>query len=116
MKNNKLYCETISRSTDVITGLPYDMGFFSFVHELVWQNLIEEGMEELELGSTIMKTTFTQIYNNSLNKANEAIASQKDHEENEFMPIIVSAKEVVADILNGTKHTNILTWIHENAK
>ena len=28
IKDNELYCETNSRSTDIITGLPYDMGVF----------------------------------------------------------------------------------------
>src|SRR5262249_28419954 len=36
-----LICEVSARSTDVVTGLPYDMGFFSFLHELVFCDLRE---------------------------------------------------------------------------
>lgn len=115
IKKNKLYCETISRSTDVITGLPYDMGFFSFIHELVWRNLVEEGMEDLNLGETIMKTTFTQIYDTSLNKVSELIENVRALKESELMPPIFSARKTLDDILNGTKKTDVLKWIHESA-
>lgn len=37
-EKNILNCDILSRSTDVITGLPYDMGFFSVVTELLVRN------------------------------------------------------------------------------
>src|SRR3989338_2194595 len=36
-----------ARSIDVITGLPYDMGFFSFVTELAYKDLKKRGLKKL---------------------------------------------------------------------
>lgn len=116
IKNNILHCETTSRSTDVITGLPYDMGFFSFIHELMWKDLCESGMTNLELGTTAMKTTFTQIYNKTLQKAHEVIENQLTGKSDERMPLIDSAKETLFDILNGEQNTSIIKWIHSHAE
>lgn len=84
----------------MITGLPYDMGFFSFVHELVFADLVERGMSELRLGSTIMKTTFTQIYDNAVEKANDAMLNVGVIEQ---MPTIQSAVTTLADIYGHTQ-------------
>ena len=46
VKDNNLCCTVSSRSTDVYTGLPYDMGFFAFVAELVYQDLKERLPED----------------------------------------------------------------------
>ena len=116
IKNNALNCETISRSTDVITGLPYDMGFFSFVHELIWQDLVESGMRDLQLGTTVMKTTFTQIYDKTLAKANEVVERPEEAVFFETMPAIESAKETLADILSGSANTHVMKWIHQHAE
>ncbi|WP_225086086.1 thymidylate synthase [Pectobacterium colocasium] len=116
IKNNKLFCETISRSTDVITGLPYDMGFFSFIHELVWKDLIENGVKNLDLGYTIMKTTFTQIYDKNISKAYEAIENFSDDTFITRMPAIESASETLSDILTGNENTTVMKWIHANAE
>lgn len=116
IKRNKLFCEAISRSTDVITGLPYDMGFFSFVHELVWKDLVESGVSDLDVGATIMKTIFTQIYDKTLTKANEAVESLTDANPSERMPVIESARETLSDILSGTANTNIIKWIRSHAE
>jgi thymidylate synthase len=116
IKNNVLYCEITSRSTDVITGLPYDMGFFSFIHELMWKDLCENGITNLELGTTVMKTTFTQIYDKTLQKAHEIIEKPLIHEKNERMPLIESAKDTLIDILNGEQNTNIIKWVHTHAE
>ncbi|HHW7475214.1 TPA: thymidylate synthase [Mannheimia haemolytica] len=114
IKENKLFCHVFSRSTDVITGLPYDMGFFSFLHELLFQNLVEEGMPDLELGSTTMKTSFTQIYEKTLNKALGIVNTHNGEKEN--MPIISNAKQTLLDIYNRTSNTEVMKWIIENAK
>lgn len=116
IKNNILYCETTSRSTDVITGLPYDMGFFSFIHELLWKDLCQSGMTNLDLGTTVMKTTFTQIYNKTLQKAHEVIESQLTCESQERMPLIESAKDTLSDILNGEQNTSVIKWVRSYAK
>ncbi|EAQ9807893.1 thymidylate synthase [Salmonella enterica subsp. diarizonae serovar 60:r:e,n,x,z15] len=116
IKNNTLHCETTSRSTDVITGLPYDMGFFSFIHELLWKDLCQSGMTDLELGTTVMKTTFTQIYNKTLQKAHEVIESQLIGEGQERMPLIDSAKDTLSDILSGEQHTSVIKWVRSHAE
>jgi len=116
IKNNVLYCETTSRSTDIITGLPYDMGFFSFIHELMWKDLCQSGMTDLELGTTVMKTTFTQIYNKTRQKAHEVIESHLIGESQERMPLIESAKDTISDILNGEQNTSIIKWVRSHAE
>lgn len=116
IKNNILYCEITSRSTDVITGLPYDIGFFSFIHELIWKDLCQSGMTDLELGTTVMKTTFTQIYNKTLKKAYEVIESQQPVGCNERMPLIESAKDTLSDILKGQSETAVIKWIRTHAE
>lgn len=114
IKENKLFCDVFSRSTDVITGLPYDMGFFSFIHELLFQNLVEDGLTNLELGSTTMKTSFTQIYEKTLDKALEIVKHKSKQEI--IMPSIKNAKLTLIDIYNNTKDTQVIKWIVENAK
>ncbi|HHF4335540.1 thymidylate synthase [Haemophilus influenzae] len=114
IKENKLFCNVFSRSTDVITGLPYDMGFFSFLHELLFQDLVEEGISDLELGSTTMKTSFTQIYEKTLNKALGIVNNHKGEKEN--MPVISNAKQTLLDIYNRTSNTKVMKWIIENAR
>jgi len=116
IKNNTLHCETTSRSTDIITGLPYDMGFFSFIHELMWKDLCESGMTSLELGTTVMKTTFTQIYNKTLQKAHEVIECQLTGEKHVRMPLVESARDTISDILNGNQMTSVIKWVRSNAE
>lgn len=57
IRQNKLCCAIASRSTDIYTGLPYDMGFFSFITELVYKDLKQrlsvEKSSKLNLGYTI---------------------------------------------------------------
>jgi len=78
---NYVCCEVSSRSTDVFTGLPYDMAFFSFVTELVYTDLQErlpkEKSDMLKLGYTTMTTTFTQIYDKTLSKAQDLLAKNE---------------------------------------
>lgn len=116
IRDNKLHCETFSRSTDIITGLPYDMGFFSFIHELMWRDLCQSGMVGLELGVTVMRTTFTQIYNKTLQKAHEVIENQLIDVNKERMPLIDSAQETLSDILNCEQKTAIMKWVVSHAK
>ncbi|MDH3001423.1 thymidylate synthase [Chelonobacter oris] len=115
IKDNKLFCDVLSRSTDLVTGLPYDIGFFSLVHELLYQNLIDYGMNDLELGYTTMKTSFTQIYNKTMDKANYILENQALNKA-EFMPKIDNANKTLYDIYHKTQHTEIMKWIIENAE
>lgn len=116
IKDNELYCETNSRSTDIITGLPYDMGFFSFVHELMWKDLIENGLEDLKLGPTIMKTTFTQIYDKTINKAYEILNNECNDLNVINMPSVISAQDTLNDIMSGSSKTDVVKWIYKYAE
>ncbi|WP_217895917.1 thymidylate synthase [Bacillus thuringiensis] len=113
IKNNCLNCEVVSRSTDVITGLPYDMGFFSFIHELVFQDLVEQKYSNLQLGNTVMKTSFTQIYDKTKDKAIEVL--EQSEWKYASMPIISNAREVLNDIYYGTEKSDVLKWIKKEA-
>jgi thymidylate synthase len=119
---NHLCCTISSRSTDIYTGLPYDIGFFAFVGELVYKDLKKrldpEQSTNLKLGYIKMKTNFTQIYDLSrtpalklLEKHKNGIAPYRCD-----MPEIHDAQETLKDIYAETAHTPVIKWIHENAK
>lgn len=114
VQDNHLCSVISSRSTDVITGLPYDQGFFSFVLELAHKDLIERGHTDLQLGYCMMKTTFTQLYDSR--KPLEAKIQAKRNQEIQRieMPRISFAKVVLDDISNGTAHSEIIQWCQEN--
>ncbi|MFJ3386961.1 MULTISPECIES: thymidylate synthase [unclassified Lysinibacillus] len=114
IKNNYLHCEVMSRSTDVVTGLPYDMGFFSFIHELLCQDLRERKYADLELGNTVMKTSFTQIYEKTRSKALEVINGAKNDVDK--MPEISNAKVVLNDIYSDIQDSETIKWINKEAK
>ena len=121
IKENILHCEVSSRSTDVITELPYDMGFFSFIHELLYQRLREKRLKKLLLGNTVMRTSFTQIYDKTLEKAHAVLTKyNNEHPDNEIiysnMPKIDNAEVVLSDIYNGTSTSEVMKWIINNAK
>ncbi len=121
VEDNYLCCTVSSRSTDIYTGLPYDMGFFSFVTELVYNDLKsrlpEEKAKDLKLGHVTMKANFTQIYDKTRTQVLALLA--KDHSEKmteEVMPKIENAAEVLNDIYNETSNTRIMKWIYEHAE
>lgn len=114
VQNNHLCSVISSRSTDVITGLPYDQGFFSFVLELAHRDLVDRGHTDLKLGYSMMKATFTQLYD-SRKKLEEEILAKRDQEiAPVFMPRITYAKAVLDDISNGTAISEIIQWCQEN--
>jgi thymidylate synthase len=115
IRKNKLFCEVFSRSIDVITGLPYDMGFFSFIHELVFRDLSERGVKHLELGDTVIKASFTQIYDKTLSKAFDAL-NGKSQDDSISMPIISDANELLKDIYNQSCQSKIMQWITKYAQ
>jgi len=115
-----LCCVVSSRSTDIYTGLPYDIGFFSFVTELIYKDLkqrLPKKTKKLSLGYTMMKTNFTQIYDKKrtsvlkLLKNNTKLSAYKID-----MPEIHDAQETLNDIYNNTKHTAIMKWIDKHAQ
>lgn len=122
IKNDTLCCTVMSRSTDVFTGLPYDMGFFSFLLELMYQDVKERLPEDkatrLKLGYVVMKTTFTQIYKKTRDKVLALYDENKDNTtlyKNE-MPWITNGKETLNDMFNKTQNTPILQWITKHAE
>lgn len=119
VRQNHLCCAVSSRSTDIYTGLPYDMGFFSFVAELVYRDLKsrlpKEQADELKLGPVTMRTNFTQIYDKTRSDAvklmDATVSSNSDR-----MPEIENAQAVLNDIYNGTANTSVMKWIKDHAE
>lgn len=121
IRKNNLCCSVSSRSTDIYTGLPYDIGFFSFVTELVYKNLqqiIPEKTNDLKLGYVNMKTNFTQIYDKTRTKALKLLENNvdKNQEYTTDMPEIYDAEETLNDIYKKTCYTPVMKWIYSNAK
>ena len=121
VRDNHLCCSVASRSTDIYTGLPYDMGFFAFVTELVYkdlkQKLSTEKANSLKLGYVMMKANFTQIYDKTRTPALKLLEKfeSKKEENAEVMPEIFDAQETLKDIYSETSHTPVMKWIHRNA-
>ena len=112
--DNHLCCEVASRSTDIITGLPYDIGFFSLLTELVWCDLRERKYSSLELGFTSMKPTFTQIYAKRNGDAKKVLVAHNGS--GLEMPPITSAHAVLCDIYNSINASEVMGWIQTNAE
>ena len=114
---DRLNCEVSSRSTDVYTGLPYDIGFFSFVNELVYSKIKKDKYPTLTLGDTTMKTTFTQIYDKS---ARQALALKNSYQDKigvfDIMPDIDDPDTVLQDILDNTANSSVIQWINNKAE
>jgi thymidylate synthase len=116
IRNNQVCCEVNSRSTDIYTGLPYDMGFFSFVNELMF-GLLKEKYPEITLGHTTMRANFTQIYDKTKNEALKLKSnfSDKDNSERDYMPPIDNANQVLEDIYDDTSNSSVMQWIRQKA-
>ncbi|HEY8464024.1 MAG TPA: thymidylate synthase [Bacillota bacterium] len=118
IRDNYLCCEVNSRSTDVITGLPYDIGFFSLLTELISAELARKKYPELQPGYTMMKTNFTQIYLSSVSKVNqilEAVHTKPDWQRDDLMPAIDDSAAFLEDIYESKAATAIMKWIYQNA-
>lgn len=118
-RDGKLCAEVSYRSVDVVMGLPYDMGFFAFVTELVWRDLLERsgGSIELGLGYTMLKTSFTQIYDQTAHLADTVLCAAKERgRRRELMPSIESTRAVLRDIRCGTAESPVVRWLQERAK
>ncbi len=118
VKKNHLCCVVSSRSTDIYTGLPYDMGFFSFLTELVYKDLKErlpKKARDLKLGFVSMKTSFTQIYDKTRDAA-LALLNCTDTASDDKMPMIENARDTLKDIYEQTAKTPIMQWIYEHAE
>lgn len=115
VKNEHLCCEVSSRSTDVITGLPYDMGFFSLLTEIVFKNLQERKYHGLKLGYTSMKPSFTQIYSTRSEIAKEILSTDISTINSLSMPELECAGTFLEDIYNQTSKSEVMSWIREHS-
>lgn len=126
VEDNHLCCIVESRSTDAYTGLPYDMGFFAFMTELVYQDLKQrlpqEQSEQLQLGYVMMRTSFTQIYDRTERRAlallrhlNEQGSFVPVQAGDDDMPTIDDARATLQDIYQGTCETPVMQWIYTHA-
>ncbi|MGF7229431.1 MAG: thymidylate synthase [Candidatus Saccharibacteria bacterium] len=118
LRGNTMNCEVASRSTDVITGLPYDMGFFSLVNELVTGLVAHDLGEDLEVGYTAMRTNFTQIYDKTAAKSQQVLKHTAD-KAHQLMPPITNAVDTLADIMHITKRpptTDVVRWVVKMAE
>ncbi len=118
IQDNALNCVVFSRSTDIFTGLPYDMGFFSFINELICQCLKDSEYPDLTLGYTSMRTNFTQIYRKTRRRVADLLQRVEDREGGRS-PIIMPPAEgynTYDDIMQGTATTEVVQWINEMAE
>jgi len=118
VRDNYLCCEISSRSSDIIYGLPYDLGFFSFLNELVCADLNQNCERRLELGYTMLKCSFAQIYDRTVNKAEEIlrVVSKGSFSKIVMPPIDESPLAVLRDIYHKTQNSKIINWIYEHAE
>ncbi len=118
LEGNVLNCDVQSRSTDVITGLPYDMGFFSVIDELLASLLTEDLNTEIIPGYVAMHANYTQIYDRTKDIAKQILMSEEDVL-NQQMPKICSGTDVLNDIYNlgkGKPRTRFMEWSVKNGK
>lgn len=121
VRHKHLCCVVASRSTDIYTGLPYDIAFFAFVTELVYKDLKQkfgEKNKDLKLGYVSMKTNFTQIYDKTRTPALRLLEKFENNQEayHTDMPEIHDAQETLKDIYEKTHHTPVMKWIYKNAE
>ena len=118
VRQDKLCCTVSSRSTDIYTGLPYDIGFFAFVTELVCKDLKErcpKKTQKLGLGYVTMATSFTQIYDKTSAQALALLSKEGKRYETD-MPEIGDAAATLRDIYDQTYTTPVMKWIYNNAE
>ncbi len=116
VQSGMLCCVAYTRSADVLTGLPYDMAFFSLLNELLWRDLCERGVKNLGLGYCMMRTCFTQIYIDKSGLVDSVLERAQLPRETMLMPVISSASEVIADIVHQTSNSQLVRWCHQHAE
>ena len=116
LDDGTLNLDVSSRSTDVITGLPYDIGFFSFVLELLAALLSQDLSKNINVGYTAMHAFFTQIYDRTENKIPEILENSLNSHLQQ-MPRISDAEATLEDIIKiseGPPKTDIIEWVIKN--
>jgi thymidylate synthase len=117
VQNLRLCCEVFSRSEDVVTGLPYDLGFFSFVNELICADLNRTADRPFELGHTVLRCSFTQIYDRTAAQAERMLAkSFESPVATVRMPPIDDVEKTIEDIYSGARTSNVMRWIFNHAQ
>ncbi|NGX36527.1 MAG: hypothetical protein K1000chlam1_01373, partial [Candidatus Anoxychlamydiales bacterium] len=119
IKENELHCVVFSRSTDVFYGLPYDIGFFSFVNELIYADLKQrepKKFKDLKLGQTSIHCVCTQIYEMTRKKALATLNKENKRYQDLQMPIIKDARGVLKDIYNETFTTDVMQWVYDHSE
>lgn len=116
IRDGYLHCLVNSRSVDVNWGLPYDIGFWSFVCELLCVDLKESENMDIELGSTTLFCAFSQIYDktSTISDAVVGLSGQKRLFDLEF-PAITDASKIVRDINEGTSDSKFFLWLNSVA-
>lgn len=118
--NNRLHCSVTARSTDVVWGLPYDIGFFSFLNEMICVDLMTT-CPNLTLGSTMIRSNFTQIYDHTRKIAEDILEFAYNTAYGDakmphvVMPQITDAQALLDDISFDSKNTKLLQWLWEQA-
>lgn len=116
LDGDTLNLDVSSRSTDVITGLPYDIGFFSFVLELLAALLSQDLDKNINVGYTAMHAFFTQIYDRTEDKIPEILENRLSHHLQQ-MPRITDAEATLEDIIRISERppkTDIIEWVIKN--
>lgn len=98
--NDRLHCHVTSRSTDLYTGLPYDMAFFALINQLVHGNLIQT-YPVLKLGQTTMSTMFSHIYDKSSEIMKAVSEMEVTTPDNKLVVPMEECQTVVSDIINN---------------
>ena len=100
----------------MITGLPYDIGFFSFVLELLAALLSQDLDKNINVGYTAMHAFFTQIYDKTENKIPEILENGPNNHLQQ-MPRISDAEATLEDIIKISERppkTDIIEWVIKN--
>ena len=113
VREQALCCEVAARSVDAVVGLPYDLGFFSFLTELIACDLAVRTGKPIWAGYTSLRCTFTQVYDATREKADAVLLSQLP-ETPLAMPRITEPSAVLSDIHEGTSLSPIVQWIREH--
>jgi thymidylate synthase len=117
VRKGRMNLDVASRSTDVITGLPYDMAFFSLVNELVAGLVREDTGTDIAVGYTAMRTFFTQIYDKTKGKVDQILDGEPDAGA-QRMPNITLATATLRDIMEiETRRptTETIMWVSDRA-
>lgn len=116
LQNKRMNCDVFSRSEDLIWGLPYDLAFFSLMNELIYVDVKQHTKLPLTLGDTIVRTTFSQIYDRTASQARDTLKRYMDMDYPHLrMPLIDNAKVFLDDIYNNARKSYTMKWIHEHS-